>query len=51
MDVESFSEVLDAGFEAAKVASVPPGFDSVIIGDIERTVIKWYKGVILCRSK
>ena len=43
MDVESFSEVLDAGFEAAKVASVPPGFDSVIIGDIERTRLNGIK--------
>lgn len=37
LSVEDLEEILDAGFEAAKVAVVPPGADSVTIGDIERT--------------
>lgn len=37
MDVEAFAEVLDAGLSAAKVAALPPGYDSVTIGDMERT--------------
>ena len=37
LDAESFTEVLDAGLSAASVAVIPPGYDSVTIGDIERT--------------
>lgn len=37
MDIEEFAEVLDAGLDAAQVAVVPPGYDSVTVGDIERT--------------
>lgn len=32
-----FSDVLEAGFSAAKVGSIPQGNDCVILGDIERT--------------
>ncbi len=35
--VREFSDLLDAGFDAAKVAVIPPGNDKVTIGDIERT--------------
>ncbi len=31
------SQILDAGFEAAKVGVLPPGYDCVLLGDIERT--------------
>ena len=34
---ETYMDVLEAGFEAAEVAVIPPGFDQVLIGDIERT--------------
>lgn len=34
---EEYADVLDAGFEAAKVGVIPPGYDCVVIGDIERT--------------
>ncbi|MGN0345376.1 MAG: PD-(D/E)XK nuclease family protein [Lachnospiraceae bacterium] len=34
---EEYMDVLEAGFEAAEVAVIPPGFDQVLIGDIERT--------------
>lgn len=37
LTVAGFSEVLDAGLSAAKVGVIPPGYDSVTIGDIERT--------------
>ncbi len=37
LTVEGFSEVLDAGLAAAEVGVIPPGYDSVTIGDIERT--------------
>lgn len=37
MDIDAFLEVLDAGLDAAQVAVIPPGYDSVTVGDIERT--------------
>ncbi len=37
LPLEEYIGVLEAGFEAAEVADIPPGFDRVLIGDIERT--------------
>lgn len=37
MKVEEFTQILDAGLDAADVAVIPPGYDCVTIGDIERT--------------
>lgn len=37
MDIATFTELLDAGLSASKVAVLPPAFDSVTFGDIERT--------------
>ncbi len=37
MDIDEFTDVLEAGLSAAKVAVIPPGYDSVTVGDIERT--------------
>ena len=37
MPLREYIDVLGAGFEAAEVAVIPPGFDQVLIGDIERT--------------
>lgn len=34
---EEYMEVLEAGFEAAEIAVIPPGYDQVLVGDIERT--------------
>lgn len=34
---DEYMDVLEAGFQAAEVAVIPPGFDQVLIGDIERT--------------
>lgn len=43
LDIADFTEVLDAGLSAATVASIPPGYDSVTIGDIERTRLNHIK--------
>ena len=37
LPLEEYIDVLEAGFEAAEMAVIPPGFDQVLIGDIERT--------------
>ena len=37
MSVAEFTDILDAGLDAAEVAVIPPGYDTVTIGDIERT--------------
>lgn len=43
LKIREFSEILDAGLDAAKVAVIPPGYDSVTIGDIERTRLNHIK--------
>ncbi len=37
LTIRELEEILDSGFAAAKVAVIPPGYDSVTFGDIERT--------------
>lgn len=37
MTGKEFAEILDAGFEASSVGVIPPGYDRVLFGDIERT--------------
>jgi ATP-dependent helicase/nuclease subunit B len=37
LQIADFTEVLEAGLSAASLATIPPGYDSVTIGDIERT--------------
>lgn len=37
MPVDEYIDVLEAGFEGAVVASIPPTADQVLMGDIERT--------------
>ena len=46
LSIQELSEILDAGFEAAKVAVIPPGYDTVTIGDIERTRLNHVKVLI-----
>ena len=43
LEIEGFSEILDAGLSAATVAAIPPGYDCVTIGDIERTRLNHIK--------
>ncbi len=40
MSLQEYTEILDAGFEEAKVGMVPPTMDCVLVGDIERTRLK-----------
>lgn len=37
LSIREYKEILESGFEAAKVGVIPPGHDRVVIGDIERT--------------
>lgn len=41
--ISEFADIMDAGFDAAKVAVIPPGKDKVTIGDIERTRLQHIK--------
>lgn len=41
--VKEFAEILDAGLEASKVGIIPPGYDRVLLGDIERTRLEHIK--------
>lgn len=43
MNIQELEEILDSGFSAAKVAVIPPGYDSVTFGDIERTRLNHVK--------
>ncbi len=45
LTAEEFSEILDAGFEAADFGLLPPGYDRVTLGDIERTRLPEIKGL------
>lgn len=40
VSLQEYTEILDAGFEEAKVGMVPPTSDCVLVGDIERTRLK-----------
>ena len=40
LPLKEYCDLLDAGFEEAKVGIIPPGIDQVVIGDIERTRLK-----------
>lgn len=42
---KEFSQILDAGFEEAKVGIIPPTIDQVVVGDIERTRLKEIKAL------
>ncbi len=37
LTVKEYAEILDAGFDAARVGVIPSGYDRVTVGDIERT--------------
>lgn len=37
LSAQDYKKILEAGFEAARIAYIPNGYDQVIVGDIERT--------------
>ena len=37
ISIREYADILDAGFDAAKLGVIPPGNDRVTVGDIERT--------------
>lgn len=37
MTVREYREILEAGMEAAAIGIIPPGYDRVVLGDIERS--------------
>lgn len=43
ISIREYGDILDAGFEGAKVGIIPPGNDRVTIGDIERTRLNHIK--------
>lgn len=43
ISIREYGDILDAGFSAAKVGTIPPGNDRVMIGDIERTRLNHIK--------
>lgn len=43
LGITDFIEILEAGLSAAQVAAIPPGYDNVTIGDIERTRLDYIK--------
>ena len=46
ISLREYSEILKAGFQAVKVGIIPPGLDTVMVGDIERTRLKDTKKII-----
>ncbi len=43
VSIKEYAQILDAGFEASKVGIIPPGYDRVLFGDIERTRLEQIK--------
>jgi len=47
VSLQEYMELLDSGFEEAKVGIIPPGMDQVTVGDLERTRLKEIKALFL----
>nr|MCR5272984.1 PD-(D/E)XK nuclease family protein [Lachnospiraceae bacterium] len=47
MSFSEFVELFDAGLEAVKIGIIPPGYDRVVVGDIERTRLNDVKALFL----
>lgn len=43
MSLEEYIDILEAGLSEAKIGMVPPGADSVMVGDLERTRLEHIK--------
>ena len=46
MPLKEYTEILESGFEEAKVGIIPPTADQVTVGDIERTRLKDIRALI-----
>lgn len=46
ISLKDYKQILQAGFESVKVGIIPPGLDTVMVGDIERTRLKDTKKMI-----
>lgn len=44
--LREYKQILQAGFESIKVGIIPPGLDTVMVGDIQRTRLKDTKKII-----
>lgn len=47
MDLDSYKNILDAGLEDAKIGVIPPSYDNIIFGDMERTRLEHIKVLFL----
>lgn len=46
MNIREYTQILEAGFEEAKIGIIPPTADRVMVGDIERTRLTDIKALI-----
>ncbi|MCR5736946.1 MAG: exodeoxyribonuclease V subunit gamma [Eubacterium sp.] len=46
ISVKEYQKILETGFETIKVGIIPPGMDTVMVGDIQRTRLKDTKKVL-----
>ena len=47
ISLEDYAKILDAGYESAKVGIIPPGYDRVLFGDMERTRLNSIKALFV----
>lgn len=47
LSIREYREILEAGLEAAAVGIIPPGYDRVVVGDIERSRLSDIKVLFL----
>lgn len=47
ISLKEYCELLDAGLSQAKVGTIPPSLDQIVVGDMERTRIQEVKAVFL----
>lgn len=45
--LREYGQLLDAGLNEAKIGVAPPGFDEVIVGDVERTRLKDIRALLV----